>query len=853
MAGAQREAFAGGAWLIELATLTDAALVTQAVATVLGVREAPGVPVHDTLIEHLKPRRAMLVLDNCEHVIDACARLAEAIARACPGVSIVATSREALAIAAEAVFHVPPLRVPDARAVAAGDPAAAVRGVLDSEAGQLFVARATDTASGFALTPANAPAVAAICRRLDGLALAIELAAARVRLLAPDQIAARLDDHLRLLTSGRRDADPRQQTMRGAIDWSYRLLSDAERTLLNRLAVFAGGWTIEMAEAVCADAVIPDWEVLDLLAGLVDKSLVALAGEGSAQRYRLFETIRQYALEQLAASGEAEALQATHLEWCAAFAHGAEARLHGPEQAMWLDRIEAEHDNCRAALAWAAKGSSVEPGLRLAAALWPFWYMRGYLREGRQRLGDLLAAGGAAAVPPAIRGRAINAYGALTYYQGDYAAARSAWEEGLVLARADDRQADVGKLLNNLGSLLRAMGDYSASRQCFAECLAVMRAEGDQNSEAAVLSNIAQVAYEEGRLSESKALIDACLAIRRAEGDPHSIAGALCTLAGIELSRGEYDAAGAHGHESLKLYQAAGAEYGAAEAMEVLVRCACERGDLARARDLGEARLTMLRGMGDAQGVGSGLIILALVHLRSGELDLAEAALDEGLALARQVAWQPAIAEGLLHASQLSLARGDPTRAAADLRDALSISNHSSSTWHIARAIERLVALAGARGDHEAVLTLVAAADALRAQGKPRARRPSQSRSRSWQRRRGWRCTPTTPRRPMPPAPRWTQWARWHTPERGWADDADGGWRHRQPGTIGITAPAAASTCRCHQPNRSRRCASDHRTRYSNRPGQPAERSCTSRRAATWWSAAPASGCRRSPRCSSAG
>ncbi len=709
--------FPDGVWLVELAALTDPALVPQAVATVLHVREVPGTPVLDTLIDHLRSRRLMVVLDNGEHVVDACARLAEAVVRACPRVAILVTSREALAIAAEAVFHVPPLGVPVGISANAGDATAAVRDVLDSEAGQLFVTRAADTAPAFALTAANAAAVAGICRRLDGLALAIELAAARVRLLSPEQIAARLDDHLRLLTSGRRDADPRQQTMRGAIDWSYRLLGPSERTLLNRLAVFAGGWTLEMAEALCAGSAIADWEVLDLLAGLVDKSLVATAGEGGVQRYRLFETIRQYALEQLAASGEADALRAAHLAWCADFACGAEAHLHGPDQGAWLDRIDAEHDNCRAALAWAATSGAAEPGLRLAAALWPFWYMRGHLGEGRRSLGALLGLDAAAAASPAVRGRATKALGALAYYQGDYPTARAAWEEGLALARAADSPADVGKLLNNLGLLLRAVGDYAASRRCFDECLAVMRGLGDRGGEARALRNLAQVAYEEGRLAESKALIDACLTLHRALGDTHAVAEALCNLAGIEFSRGDYAAADAHALESLRLYEAAGAAYGVAEAMEVLARCAGEAGDLPRARALGEDRLAILRGLGDKHGIANAQTGLALVHLRAGDLDRAAAAIDEGLALAREVAYQPAVAEALLHDSQLALAQGDLARAAADLREALGIGRDLRSDWHVARTVERLIALAAARGDAQAVLTLAAAADALRARG----------------------------------------------------------------------------------------------------------------------------------------
>jgi predicted ATPase/class 3 adenylate cyclase len=278
-----------GVWLVELAPLEDAALVPQAMATVLGVRESPALPLRESLIEHLRPRQALLLLDHCEHLIEAAAAMARDLLRACPDVRILATSREALGIEEELLHLVPPLTLPPAADGVRG-PEERLHDLLRSESVRLFVERATETAPGFQLTPENSPAVAEICRRLDGVALAIELAAARVRVLSPEQIAARLDDHLRLLTAGRRGAPPHQQTMRGAIEWSVNLLAEPERALMRRLAVFSGGWTLEMAEAVCADGEIEAWDVLDLLSSLVDKSLVVAEAARAARRYRAADT-----------------------------------------------------------------------------------------------------------------------------------------------------------------------------------------------------------------------------------------------------------------------------------------------------------------------------------------------------------------------------------------------------------------------------------------------------------------------------------------------------------------------------------------------------------------------------------
>ena len=378
------EAFKEGVWFIELAPVSDPALIPLTVASVLGVREQPGRPLLDTVCDYLRARTVLLILDNCEHLVEACARYADAVLRAVPHVKILASSREGLGIAGELAWHVPSLQVPNPK------DRLPVQQLTQYESVKLFVERATFAQPSFSVTDANAPAVAQICYRLDGLPLATELAAARVKALSVEQIAARLDDQFRLLTGGSRTALPRQQTLRALIDWSHNLLGEAERTVLRRLSVFAGGWTIEAAEAVGAGEGVDGSDVLDLLTQLVNKSLVMFEERTGQARYRMLETIRQYAREKLVESGENEAVRDRHLSFFVRLAEEAAPELLGKDVKAWLDRLEREIENVRMALDWAKGTARLRDGLRLATALEWFWYPRAI----RPRVGASAGTGG---------------------------------------------------------------------------------------------------------------------------------------------------------------------------------------------------------------------------------------------------------------------------------------------------------------------------------------------------------------------------------------------------------------------------------------------------------------------------
>jgi predicted ATPase/class 3 adenylate cyclase len=593
------EAYPDGVWLIELAALSDAGVVPQQVAAALGVREEPGRPLPDTLIDALRPKRLLLILDNCEHLVEASASLAHALLRGCPELHVLATSRAALGLVGETIWRVPSLAAPDPHQHET------VEQLTQYLAVQLFIDRARESRPGFKVTNATAPAVAQLCYRLDGIPLAIELAAARVRALSVEQLMERLDDRFRLLTGGSRTALPRQQTLRAALDWSFDLLSDQERALLRRVSVFAGGWTLEAAEAVCGG--VGEWEEgLDLLTALVEKSLVGFEEPGGEARYRLLETIRQYAHERLVESAEVEALQDRHQQYYLRLAEAAEPQLTGPDQTRWLARLEADHDNLRAAFDRTTAGNGGEAALRLAVALWRFWYVRGYSSEGRERLALVLSKA-VAVDPTASRAKALNGAGALAFLQGDYGAARSLYEESLAIWRALGERQGIAASLGNLGLLAHRQANFAAARTLHEESLAIRRELGSPQGIAASLSSLGLVADSQGDSAAARALHEESLAIRRELGDRLGIAICLNNLGNVAQAEGEYPAARALYEESLAIKRELGDRRGIATSLNNMGNVANEQGEYLAARALFEESLAIRRELGDQLGAAESL------------------------------------------------------------------------------------------------------------------------------------------------------------------------------------------------------------------------------------------------------
>ncbi|HEV2092679.1 MAG TPA: BTAD domain-containing putative transcriptional regulator [Rubrobacter sp.] len=551
LAGDVAGAYQDGVWLVELAEFSDPALVPRRVAETLDVREQPGRPLAATLADALRTRDLLLVMDNCEHLIDACAHLADTLLGGCTRLRILATSREALNVTGEVNWRVRPLPIPGP------GPSPTVEEISTCESVRLFLDRARSRLPDFALTPRNARAVARICRELDGIPLAIELSSARMGALAVEQVAERLEDSLKLLTGGGRTAEPRQRTLRATLDWSHDLLSGPERALFRRLSVFAGGFTLEAAEAVGTGEGIKKGEVLDLLCRLVDKSLVlAEGGAGAPQpacaRYTMLEPVRQYGEERLAASPEAEAVRRRHASWFFELAQEVEPWLRGARQAVWLERLESEYGNLRVALGWALERGEADLGLWFGGALGEFWYMGGNLGEGRRWLEAALFSGGDAPPTPA-RTKALLRAGWIAWEQGDYGVSAALSKEGLALARES----------------------------------------GDEAGAVAALSSLGWAALLGEELEKASALAEEALALGRALEDAGGVARALLVLGLAAVVRGDHAQAGPLYEESLTLSREAKDELATVLALAMGTLASLGRGDVRLAEALCEEGLAL--------------------------------------------------------------------------------------------------------------------------------------------------------------------------------------------------------------------------------------------------------------------
>jgi predicted ATPase/class 3 adenylate cyclase len=598
------EAFQDGAWLVELAPLTEPGLVADAVATVLKVKEQPGKPIIQTLIEHLGQRRLLLVLDNCEHLLVDCAKVADALVRQCPGVKILASSREALGTAGEQMYRVPSLSLPDRKAAQTPETLSSYESV------QLFIDRALLVRTDFRVTNKNAAALASLCHHLEGIPLAIELAAARVRSLGVEEIDGKLDQRFRLLTGGSRTALPRQQTLRALIDWSYDLLDDREQRLLQRLSVFAGGWTQEAAEKVGAGEAIEAWDIFDLLTSLSDKSLVVSEQMDRCSRYRLLETVRQYAREKLTDSGAGEAVRERHRDYYLALAEEANPKLIGADQADWLQRLEQEHENLRAGLNWSVVEAASGGGLRLCGALQRFWLTRGHLAEGWQWCVRILEKAGNADRTPE-RAKALNAAGALASYLGDFPAARARYGESLAIQREAGDRKGVAISLSNLGALALDEGDFVSARALQEESLAIAREVGHRSGIANSLGSLGNVALYESDYGAARALFEECLTMMRQLEDRGGTGSALNNLGNVAYEQGDYPAARAKLEESLAIKRELGDRYSVANSLSILGDMACDQGNFASARALHHEALMIRRELGERSGIAQSLQGLA--------------------------------------------------------------------------------------------------------------------------------------------------------------------------------------------------------------------------------------------------
>jgi non-specific serine/threonine protein kinase len=596
---AERFEEGGGVWWVGLASLSEPDLVPWAIASTLGVRESPGRSLTEMLVEHLGSRKnTLLVLDNCEHLVDACAALADTLLHACPNLQILATSREALGIVGERAWLVPSLSLPDT-----GRLLPPLEELRRYEAVRLFLERAVAVAGRFELTEQNKSAVVRLCERLEGMPLAIELAAARARVLSVEQIASRLKDSFKLLATESRTARARQQTLRATIDWSYELLSEREKLLFRRLAVFAGGWTIEAAEEVCAAGAEVEGadEVLDLLTHLVDKSLVLVADQHQQQvgeaRYRLLETVRQYGREKLEESGEEDEFGQRHANFFLRLAEEAEPHLKGHRQVAWLESLEREHDNLRAAMRFLLDtAKTAEAAVRLAWALWLFWYLHGHQGEGYRYAGELLDK--TDALPTDMRARALIVRGNMSYGQESPQGTKQLFEEAAALSRQTGNRVDLAIALAGLGVTAMQQGGMQRATALFEEVLKLYREVENKWGVSYALVHLGMAPLSKGDHAGATRYFEEALAISREIG--YRLTGyiSLYSLALSYRVRGDHERAAELYREGLELALEAGDKANAAYCLEGLAGLIAARDEPERATQLFGASEALLEAVG---------------------------------------------------------------------------------------------------------------------------------------------------------------------------------------------------------------------------------------------------------------
>jgi predicted ATPase/DNA-binding CsgD family transcriptional regulator len=629
--------FEDGVWLVDLAPLADPSLVPQALASTLGAREQPARSLSETLWDYLGSKKVLVVLDNCEHLIETCAELVEALLRSCPELRILATSREALGIAGEISWSVPSLTLPDLRRLLD------VESLSRYESARLFVERAAAVKPTFTLTEQNAPAVARVCYRLDGIPLAIELAAARTKVLSVEEISDRLDGSFGLLASVGRMAIPRHRTLRSTMDWSHELLPEQERILVRRLSVFAGGFTLKAVESVCVWEDLQRDDVLDLLSHLVNKSLVLVAEQDSETRYRLLEAVRQYGWEKLSESGEEGQLREQHARYYLALAEEAEPELKGEGQVAWLERLEREHDNLRVAMRLLLGQGESEEAARLGWALWLFWGIRGYYDEGRRSMEQALSVEGSVAMPASARAKALYVEGMMENYQGDHLSAEVLLEESVSLFRELDDKLGTAYALSNAGFAALGQGQPQKAITLTEEAMDLFL-EVDEKWGAAIELGFLAVAWrDQGDHERAKRLAERGLALSREVGERQAISVALNTLATLAQAERDHERARELFEEGLTVSAELGNESDVVHCLEGLASIAGAEGSIVRAARLWGAAEALLEEI----EVG--------VHTYVPDRSLHQSQVAAARAQLEEAEWTAAWAEGLAMTSERTL------------------------------------------------------------------------------------------------------------------------------------------------------------------------------------------------------
>ncbi len=708
------DGFHDGVYFVGLASIGEPNLVASTIAMVLGIRENPARPVLESLKDFLQGKDILLVLDNFEQIV-AAAPVVAALLATCSGAKVLVTSRIVLHISGEHEYPVPPLKLPESGRL----PDPETLGGYSAVA--LFVQRARAVKPGFTLTNDNAMAVARICGHLDGLPLAIELAASRIKLLSPQAMLDRLGSRLDFLRGGARDVPARHQTLRQAIAWSYDLLADDERAFFRRISIFVGGCTLEAVEQVCSGVGAPGGDALDAVGALVDKSLLRQEeGPGAEPRFVMLETIREYGLECLKAAEDWESARRAHALCSLGLAEQAEGELTGPRQSLWLDRLESEHDNLRAALSWVEESGEAEMGLRLGAALWRFWLTRGHMREGRDRLERLLALPGAGARTSA-RAKGLHGLGTIILEISDFSQARPFLEESLSIWRALGDKKGMAAALNNLGWLACQIGDFATARSLSEEALGRNRDLGEKRGIAVALNNLGAVALHQSEYAAAIALYGESLALRREIGDRRGFAYVQVWLAWAHLQRGDYARAASILDEALGVFRELNDKQLISWALAHQGLLAYDLGENDRAQVLLEESVALGREVGNKVIIAWTLSHLGGVLRGQGQAALATTLSAEGVSVSREIGIMWVLPYALRVLGRQAQDTGDPVRASSLYGQSLNLYRRTGGRRGIAECLEAVASLAVTQADLTRATRLYAVAGVMReAIGAPR-------------------------------------------------------------------------------------------------------------------------------------
>ncbi|MBX7044043.1 MAG: tetratricopeptide repeat protein [Ignavibacteria bacterium] len=657
--------FANGVWFVELDTIHDPESLPQEILLSLGVKEEAKQNAEQTLSEFLNKKELLLVLDNCEHLIESCSLLAEKLLKSSAGVKILATSREALRCLGEQTHHTLSLSAPDPKEKQTPEK------ITQYEAVRLFIERALSANPKFRVNNDNAAAVAAICHRLDGIPLAIELAAARTKILSPEKIHDRLDDRFSLLTGGRRTAIPRQQTLRAMIDWSYDLLAEDEKELWSMLSVFSGGWTLEAAETVCRSE---DTDVMDLLQNLREKSIVIF--DEASERYRMLETIRQYGDDKLRSSGRIDDIKDRHLEYFRSAASEAGENLKGPEMKTWLVLTEAESANIEKAFYHSMMSSRLEDALLIAGAMGYYWETKGMYSEGRHRLESALNA--AENIRGDTRARALVHAGRLAHIQGDIETAKSCYSESMSIFRESGNQAGIAAALKNFGLLSYEQGEYKRSEELHEEALEMFRQSNDKRGTAYSLNDYAAVLIEQGKFERAKQILEEGLVIHREINDKRGIAFCLNNLASICSEQAEYEQAVKYLNENSRIFNGLGDRRGEAYSLNSLGNLAINACNYDEAFGYLSKASEIFREIGDRRGTAFALCSLGNTAFHNGDAVQAGTLLEECIGIFKAIDDKAGLAFGLFTFGGVLLKGRDHNGAKLRLSESLELSREIS-------------------------------------------------------------------------------------------------------------------------------------------------------------------------------